>query len=182
MEKFVKKYSTVPNAFIEEFFNIAKEDYGDKDPLIDFNSVTKWLDVQKRHLKRLLVKYFAENSDYSITQRKQLHPNGSGATYVEDIMITPDCFKQLCMISQTPKAKEVRQYYLSIEKLIKKYHTYIEEQLRKKINALEQNQKPKVNVEGGVIYFFKALNNITEGELGEELGDDLYKIGSLKIL
>ena len=28
-----------------------------------------------------------------------------GANYVSKIMLTPDCFKELCMISQTDKAK-----------------------------------------------------------------------------
>lgn len=29
MEDFLKKYSTVPNGFIEDFFSITKEDYAD---------------------------------------------------------------------------------------------------------------------------------------------------------
>ncbi len=82
-------------------------------------------------------------------------------------MLTSDCFKELCMLSQTSKAKEVRKYYLAIEKLIKEYHHYIEEQMQKKIKLLETNQKPKVNTFGGIIYFFKALNQVKIKELGE---------------
>ncbi len=34
------------------------------------------------------------------------------------------------------------------------------EKLYDKINLLETNQKPKNNIVGGIIYFFKTLNNI----------------------
>lgn len=173
---FLKKYSAVPNGFIKDFFSISKDTYDDKDLKIDFNIVVKWLNVQKAHLKRLLVKYFSENHDYVIEKVKVLNKNGPGSNYVENIMITPDTFKELCMISQTAKAKEVRFYYLSIEKLIKKYHIYIEEKLNKKINLLERNQKPKLNIKGGVIYFFKALNNVKT----ESVEEDLYKLGKAK--
>ena len=39
--------------------------------------------------------------------------------YVSKIMLTPDCFKELCMISQTDKAKGVRKYYIIVEGLLR---------------------------------------------------------------
>ena len=177
MKKFLKKFSKVPNGFIEDFFNISKERYNDDELSIDFNIVVKWLNVQKAHLKRLLIAHFEEKYDYIVYVEKKKNQNGPGANYVDNIWITPDCFKELCMISRTAKAKEVRMYYLSIEKLIRKYHRYIEQKLYKKINLLEKNQKSKVNIKGGIIYFFKALNHIKIEDLDE---DDLYKIGKTK--
>lgn len=176
MEEFLKKFSDVPNGFIDDFFHIVNESYNDNDFSINFETVIKWLNVQKGNFKRLMVKYFSENYDYIINKIKVKNRNGNGTNYVEDIWITPDCFKELCMLSQTPKAKEVRLYYLSIEKLIKKYFHYIQEKLYKKINLLEKNQKPKINIKGGIIYFFRALNNIKINDLE----DDLYKIGKTK--
>jgi len=173
MEDFLKKFSNVPNEFIEDFFNIANEKFNDNDILIDFNKVIEWLDVRKDNLKRLLIKYFSEKFDYKIKSVKKYNKNNHGSNYIEIITITPDCFKELCMLSQTAKAKEVRKYYLSVEKLIKKYHHHIEEQLYKKIGLLEKNQKPKINIKGGVIYFFEALNNIKL----DDLEKDLYKLG-----
>lgn len=172
MEIFLKKYSDVPNGFIEDFFNIAKEYYDDSELSIDFNVVIKWLNVTKGNLKRLLIKHFTEKYDYIIDKIKEKNKNGNGAHYYENIWITPDCFKEICMLSLVSKGKLIRQYYLSIEKLIKKYHYYIEDQLYKKINLLEKNQKPKINIKGGIIYFFKALNQIKIDDL-----EDLYKIG-----
>lgn len=176
MENFLKEFSIVPNEFINDFFKIAPEEYYDNKPIINFDKIVKWLNVQKGHLKRLLVKHFDNNYDYIIEVEKVKNKNGYGANYVENIFLTPDCFKELCMISQTKKAKLVRYYYLSLEKLIKKYHSYIKEKLYEKINLLENNQKPKINIRGGVIYFFRALNDIKLNDLEE----DLYKIGKSK--
>lgn len=173
MENFLKKFSNVPNGFIEDFFEIADERFNDDELMIDFDVVVKWLNVQKGHLKRLLVSHFSERYDYVITTIKKKNENGPGSNYVENIKITPDCFKELCMLSQTAKAKEVRQFYLSIEKLIRKYYKHIEEKLYSKINLLESNQKPKVVVKGGVIYFFEALNYIKISDLE----NSMYKIG-----
>jgi phage anti-repressor protein len=178
MEIFLKKYSTVPNDFIEDFFGISKETYLDTDFVIDFEIVIKWLNVRKDNLKLVLTKHFELGMDYTLKTIKQNNSVRSGANYVEKIMLTPDCFKELCMISQTAKAKEVRHFYLSIEKLIRKYHQYIEEKLTKKINLLEKNQKPKVNIKGGVIYFFRALNDVDLSDVNlDDVDMELFKIG-----
>lgn len=71
------------------------------------------------------------------------------------------------MISQTKKAKEVRRYYLSLERLVKKYFILIQDRLNSQIGLLKTNQKPKVNVKGGVIYVVKALNS----------NESVYKLG-----
>jgi len=159
----------VPVGFIEDFFSILRESYDDKDCVIKFDAVVKWLDVRKDHLKRLLEQHFEEKYDYIIEKVKIKNKNGNGANWVDLIHITPDCFKSLCMLSQTSKAKEVRKYFLSIEKLVVKYNKYIQEILEKKIGIIKKNQKPKVDVKSGVIYISEAQNN----------DDDIlkYKIG-----
>ena len=54
MEDFIRKFSTVPVTFINDFFNISKEEYDDYKFNINFDLVVKWLRVQKNHLKRTL--------------------------------------------------------------------------------------------------------------------------------
>jgi phage anti-repressor protein len=171
MEHFLKKYSSVPNGFITDFFDIAKEEYNDNDHKIDFNIVIKWLLVRKDQLKRLLVSNFENEYDYIINKVKIMNRNNHGANYVENIMLTPNCFKELCMLSQTAKAKEVRKYFLEVERLIKKYHEDIRTNLLKEIGLLKINQKPKVNIKGGTIYVLTALNtNTTLYKLGKSAG------------
>lgn len=185
MQSFLKKFSIVPNKFIDDFFSMTPEEYADKEFNVDFDKIVIWLNVRKDHLKRLLVAKFRENVDYTITTVKVKNNGGNGTHYVEDIKLTPDCFKELCMMSQTKKAKEVRFYYLAIEKLIKKYYNYIQEKLYQKINLLENNQKPKSNKlyynKGGIIYFFRALSQMTIDEFANKVNKSgLFKIGKTK--
>jgi phage anti-repressor protein len=121
---------------------------------------------KKSNLKKKLTDDFIENIDYNIERK-------SGATHVEIIKITPDCFKHLCMMSQTKKAKEVRLYFLNIEKIIRQYHQEIQNKMEKKLALVKYNQKPKVKFGiKGKVYVFQALN--TE--------DTLYKLGNSKDL
>jgi len=172
MESFIKQFSKVPDNFISDFFIIAKEQYSDNEIIIDFEIVVKWLNVRKDSLKKILVDNFEENFDYIIEKKKKKQTNSRGATIYELILITPNCFKELCMISQTSKAKEVRKYFIEMEKIIKRYFETIKEEMYKKIGLLEINQKPKLNIKGGVIYILKALNSETT----------LYKLGKTKNL
>ena len=69
MEEFVKKFSDVPNGFVEDFFDIAKDEYSDNDFAIDFDIVIKWLNTRKDSLKRLLTN-FTEGYDFTMEKIK----------------------------------------------------------------------------------------------------------------
>jgi phage anti-repressor protein len=171
MENFIRKYATIPDAFIKDFFNISKSTYEDNELAIDFNIVVRWVGVRKDNLKALLIKNknLMENRDYIIEKVKKMNKNNKGANYEDKILLTPDCFKSLCMMLNTKRGNDVRQYYLAIEKLIRMYHKYFEEKLQHQNDMLRANQRPIVNHIRGIIYIFRALNS----------GDDelLYKIG-----
>ena len=172
MEQFLKTYSNVPNGFLEDFFFITRPHYRNEIFHIDFDTICKWIEIRKDSLKRLLVANFEENYDYTVESIQIMHNNRKGSTRKELILLTSDCFKELCMLSQTKKAKEVRKYFLSVEKLLSKYHHHIEDNLRSRIGLLEANQRPKYNISGGVIYILDA----------EKLapGQKLYKLGKAK--
>lgn len=169
MDKFLAQFSTIPIEFVRDFYAITKEER-ETDIIIEFDVVCNWLNIRKDHLKKILIDNFEEHYDYTKKRKKKSHAHG-GTTY-EKIKITPDCFKELCMISNSPKAKEVRKYFIELEKLIKRYYETIKEAMYKKIGYLETNQKPKYNIDSGVIYIILANN--TE--------DTLYKIGKTKDL
>ena len=122
MKNYFKKFSTVPHDFISDFFIILKE-YTDNEIIIDFELLCKWLNVRKDSLKRVLLDNFEQNFDYTInTIRKQQKDTKRTSTY-EKILITPYCMKELCMISQTAKAKEVRKYLIEIEQFLRQLST-----------------------------------------------------------
>lgn len=173
MEQFLKQFSTLPSKFIEDFFFIAKEDYDDTQRIINFELVCLWLNTRKDHLKEVLLKHFEENYDYTLEKKQKGQINSTGKTTYYEILITPNCFKELCMISLTAKAKEVRKYFIEMEKLIKRYFLTIKTEMYQDIGLLKNNQKPKTYIKGGVIYILRALN--TES-------DTLFKIGKTKDL
>jgi hypothetical protein len=74
------------------------------------------------------------------------------------------------MLSRTPKAEEVRSYFIDIEKHIHKYKDYIIDALDEKVGILKNNMKPKININSGVIYILKTDLDIK----------NVYKIGKSK--
>lgn len=85
---------------------------------VDFELAWQWLEYcSKGNAKRTLTANFVERIDYSslITIEKR----EIGATRVEEIYLTADCFKQLAMLSGTPKGKEVRLYFIECERQLK---------------------------------------------------------------
>ena len=164
LSEFLKKYSTISVKFIDDFFNMYEYKTSNYDFVIDLNKVVKWLKTRKDSIKKTLVQTYVIDVDYMITKI------GTKGRPSEQIMITPECFKRLCMLSKTEKAESVRTYFINIEKLIDKYKNTIIEDLSKKVGVLENNQKPIINPKKGVIYVLQSNKTI----------DDTFKLGRSK--
>jgi len=163
---FLKIYSSIPNNFIEDFFGMY--DIKNKHSFsISLDIIAKWLDTRKGKLKETLLATYTKNTDY-IIQKSTLKSVGKPK---EIILLTPKCFKLLCMLSKTKKAVEVREFYLSLEDVLDQYKDYIIDGLKEKINKLENNQKPKINQQSGIIYIIQTSDGI-----------GLYKLGRTKNL
>jgi phage anti-repressor protein len=166
LQNFLKKYSSISNTFINDFFSLYTNETTNDDLIINFDNLVKWLNIRKDSLKRTLIETYIKNVDYKIIKVKSNTPGKPK----EKIIITADCCKRLCMLSKTNKAEEVRSYFIEIEKIMNKYKNYIIEALNKKINILENNQKPIINNNNGIIYVLKTDKDII----------DLYKLGKTK--
>jgi hypothetical protein len=84
-------------------------------------------------------------------------------------MLTPDCFKELCMLSQSAKAKGVRKYYIIVEGLLRDHFEQIITDLNKELGLIKKNIKKETNIVGGHIYILKAMNTTQK---------DMYKLGN----
>ena len=51
-------------------------------------------------------------------------PTARGSVNTKHLLLTPDCLRAVMMRVNTPKGNEVRQYYISLEKLFKTYIKY----------------------------------------------------------
>ena len=69
---------------------------------------TKWFE-------RMTEYGFSENEDYKAISQKRLTAQGNETTYTEH-QISIDMAKQICMIQRTPEGKQIRQYFIDLEK------------------------------------------------------------------
>ena len=162
---FLKKYSLLTNEFIEDFYKIY--DYNEKNNdnfIIDLEIIARWLESEKGKLKKTLTNSYLKSVDYIIKLEKNAKVSKSNK---EIILLTPDCFKRLCLLSKTKKAEEVRTYYLELEKLLNNYKNYIIEGLKKTVEILENNQKEVPKNIKGVVYILQSLKDI----------DGIYRFG-----
>jgi phage anti-repressor protein len=123
----VLTYSKIDKNFILDFFDI-RNNYHVKDNypfIINLEIVSLWLNTSKRDLKKTLVTSYMENVDYKLAGSALPASSKHGGHNKKYIYLTVDCFKMLCMRSNTPKANEVRKYYIQIEELIDEYKQFI---------------------------------------------------------
>ena len=169
---FLKKYSTVPNQFIDDFFNLMDyKEYESNEKIIDLDKVVKWLDINKGNAKITLIKSYRKNIDFII--KKVIKPKGKGGQNAEKILLTIRCFKKFCQLTKSKHGDDVRNYFIDVEYTLNKYKNYIIEGLSEKMDSIKKSRKPKVNPEKAIIYIFKTPDSKE---------NSLYKIGRTKDL
>jgi len=174
---FLKKYSTIPNEFINDFFGLYTLK-SDTEFIVDLDVVSKWLKMRKEHLMETLKYSYKEHIDYVIEKITLQDAKKHGGQNKKLILLTADAFKRLCMLSRTKKAEEVRTYFITLEKLIDKYKQDIVDGMQKRIKELERNQAPKSNPKKGVIYIFKADKDFNDIVKIGKTGDLKKRMGS----
>ena len=152
--EFLKKYSTIPNQFIDDFFKVLQyTDYNDTF-FINFDNVVKWLGQRKDSTKRTLVDNFIKNVDYTLKKNDKFRGKPKN-----EILLKQSTFKKLCMISKSNRAKEVREYFLNVEETLDKYKDYIINSLKTQVKSMDLSLKPRKKPSKGVIYGFEIKDN-----------------------
>ena len=168
LQDYLKKYSSINNKFIDDFFGLYNVKTSNDDFVINLENVAKWLNCKKFTINDTIRNTYQINIDYKIS--KSINQKSTGRPR-EEITITPNCFKRLCMMSRTEKAEEVRSYFIALEDHINKYKGYIIEGLNKKISKYETELKPtEIKNESGSIYVLKTTESI----------ENVYKLGKTK--
>lgn len=171
---FIKKVTTVPEKFIDELFEFYDEHTLQTDFVINLDYVSKWLQIAKYDLLKNLRANYIKGIDYTV--ERTANPNKTVArsnNYIK-CMITPDCFKRVCMMSRAKNADMIRTYFIEIESIFIKHKDQLIKGLEDDISRLERNQLPKKNYKKGegYIYVIKASPH----------SDSLVKIGRTKDL
>jgi DNA-directed RNA polymerase subunit RPC12/RpoP len=130
----------VKNIYINKFWDNIEHD---KWIYID-NELILWLDYKdikrgKEFIIRILKQYFKESDDYKLLNNSEfvledfcstlkveqnINEEKRGAHNKQYIIVSPDCFKELCMHVGTSRSKEIKKYYIELEKIFKFYLQY----------------------------------------------------------
>jgi phage anti-repressor protein len=177
---FLKKYSLIDNKFIDDFYSFYDEGKNEYDFIIKMELISKWLNVRKDHLKKLLISNFVKNTDY--IEVKESGQKGRGVNNTIHVLLTYNCAKLLCMISKCEKASLIRNFYIELEKLIITYKDNIVNDLNNQLGINNSNKKIiQSNEKEGLIYILRVDDEIKKigstGDIKKRM--NLYKVGKV---
>jgi phage anti-repressor protein len=168
-KEFLKKHSFIPNDFIDEYTSMIPENSLPTHFVVSLEMMSNWLKSTKASLFRTLKESYKVKTDYIVIKsKKDSNQEKHGGSNHKNVLLTPDCFKRVCMLSKSPKAEQVRDYFIQIESLSVRYHQFVISGMAKEIKQLENQVKPKMLPKtGGYIYVIRASGDF----------DSVFKIG-----
>lgn len=108
----------------------------ERHPCIPLDKVVVWLNMTRSNVKKTLLRSYKADVDYTV----QL-ADSTGGRRKEIILLTPMCFKKLCMKSRAESANQVRESFLLIEEMCQK-HLVNEIERRKASAARTEKEVP----------------------------------------
>ncbi len=145
---------SIDKLYVDKFWsNISEEKW-----LYIGDEMLKWIGYDysderrmKQHYSNMLVSSFTEKDDYKFINASEMKESYvhlgvyielpsqiSSGNRTKHLIVSPDCFKESLMLMNTTRAKQIRKYYVQIEKLFKRYMKYCDEY---KDTQLQQTQK-----------------------------------------
>ncbi|WP_298493831.1 antA/AntB antirepressor family protein, partial [uncultured Lactobacillus sp.] len=138
-------------------------------------------------------KSFEEKQDFMSVATTTDMPNG-GTKRIQDYVLTIDMAKELCMMSKTSKGKEVRKYFIQVEKNwnnpdmimqralnIASSRVKLLENKNKELEDVNAKQAEKIAKDADDVVFAKAIryshHAITIAELADILTQNGFVIG-----
>lgn len=114
---------------------------------IDFDNVWQPLGYSRKSdaLSRL-VSTHDKATDYVILR---VQPQNTAGRPLQVAKLTVECFKSFCMVAETPEGREVRKYFIEVEKA---YRTNLEKQLLSSIAPVESEELAKLKSEYKRVY------------------------------
>ena len=156
------------------------------EPVVSGRQLHEALGVKTRYndwFNRMTEYGFIENQDYLAITQKRVTAQGNSTNQVDHI-IKLDMAKEIAMIQRTERGKQVRQYFIQIEKDFNSPEKIMARALLmadKKIQKLEtqiEADKPKVLFADAVS---ASHSSILVGELAKLISQNGYKIGANRL-
>jgi len=116
LNEFIKKESNIDTNFVDKFYKTLYE----MDTMINLNDVKEWIGFKKKQTITDILKNdkygFKGGEDYKI----EIYKPETGRPG-ENIFMTVDTLKSICLMSVSEQGQKFRKYYIEMEKLFKKY-------------------------------------------------------------
>lgn len=154
-KEYIKTMTNIPNEFIDDIFAFYNDDTLQTDFVINLEIVAKWLGARKGKLAETLRRSYKKNVDFIVRKATNVIKKDPRANNNKDILITPDCFKRLCMLSRSKKGETVRSYFIEIENTFIKYRKYTAEGIMLHM----KRQKKYPTSEKGFVYVICVNEN-----------------------
>lgn len=169
---------------MNELINVTLND--NHEPVVSGRQLHETLGVKTRYndwFNRMIEFGFTENEDYLAITQKRVTAQGN-ATHQTDHVIKLDMAKEIAMIQRTDKGKQVRAYFIQIEKDYNSPEKIMARALLmadKKVHKLEaqiEADRPKVLFADAVS---ASHTSILVGELAKLISQNGYKIGANRL-
>ena len=101
---------------MKELINITLNE--NHEPVVSARDLHKGLEVKSKYndwLKRMLDYGFAEGTDFVAIAQKKVTAQGNQSEFIEHVF-NLDSAKEIAMIQRNDKGKEVRKYFIQVEK------------------------------------------------------------------
>lgn len=169
---------------MNELINITLNE--NHEPVVSARDLHKGLEVKSKYndwLKRMLDYGFSEGIDYIAITQKKVTAQGNQSEFIEHVF-NLDAAKEIAMIQRNDKGKEVRKYFIQVEKDFNSPEKIMARALLmadKKVHKLEaqiEADKPKVIFADAVS---ASKSSILIGELAKLLKQNGIDIGQNKL-
>lgn len=169
---------------MNELVNITLNE--NHEPVVSARDLHKGLEVKSKYndwLKRMLDYGFSEGIDYIAITQKKVTAQGNQSEFIEHVF-NLDAAKEIAMIQRNDKGKEVRKYFIQVEKdfnspeKIMARALLMADQKVHKLEAQIEADKPKVIFADAVS---ASKSSILIGELAKLLKQNGIDIGQNKL-
>ena len=168
---------------MNELINVTLND--NHEPVVSGRQLHEALDVKTKYadwFNRMIDYGFAENQDFLLLKNEQ--QTGRGGHNKVDHIIKIDMAKEIAMIQRTERGKQVRQYFIQVEKDFNSPEKIMARALLmadQKVNKLEaqiEADKPKVLFADAVS---ASHTSILVGDLAKLISQNGFKIGGNRL-
>lgn len=169
---------------MNELINVTLND--NHEPVVSGRQLHEALEVKTRYndwFNRMTEYGFIENQDYRAITQKRVTAQGNSTNQVDHI-IKLDMAKEIAMIQRTERGKQVRQYFIQVEKdfnspeKIMARALLMADQKVHKLEAQIEADRPKVLFADAVS---ASHTSILVGDLAKLISQNGYKIGANRL-